>query len=274
MVHAPGLAHGDGTALAGVWARRAEAAGALAATYGVPSFTRVEDLFAACDAVAFSVPPGVQAELGVLAARAGKALLLEKPIAADLAGAERLASAVADAGVPSMVVLTWRYAPQVRSFLESARDFKAIGGRGWFISGALRPGSPFATPWRLERGPLLDLGPHVLDLMDAALGPITGVRAHGGRLGWVGVHLEHESGAHSDVSLCGTANIDPHLAGAELFGEAGSLSIDPRGAARETIATLFREFALVARGQLACDVDVHRGLYLQRFIEAAEGQLS
>jgi hypothetical protein len=59
-----------------------------------------------------------------------------------------------------------------------------------------------------------------------------------------------------------------------LFGETGSLSVDPRGASRETIATLFREFALVARGQMVCDVDVHRGLYLQRLIEAAESQLS
>jgi predicted dehydrogenase len=273
MVHAPGLAHGEGTELAGIWARRRDAAGALAATYGVPSFERIEDLFAACEAVAFSVPPGVQAELGVAAAKAGKALLLEKPIAADVRGAERLADAVGEAGVASMVVLTWRYAPQVRAFLASARDFEAIGGRGWFISGALRPGGPFATPWRLERGPLLDLGPHVLDLMDAAMGRIVAVRAHGHRLGWVGIQLEHKSGTHSDVAFCGTANIDPHLAGAELFGEGGSLSVDPRGAARETIATLFREFALVVRGQLASVADVRRGLHIQRIIEAAEGQL-
>jgi hypothetical protein len=103
---------------------------------------------------------------------------------------------------------------------------------------------------------------------------VTALRAHGHRLGWVGVQLQHANGAHSDVSLCGTANIDPHLAGVELFGDGGALSVDPRGAARETIATLFGEFALVARGQMTSVADVRRGLHLQRLIEAAEGQLS
>ena len=67
-----------------------------------------------CDAVAFAVPPEVQAELAADAARAGKAVLLEKPIAADLRGAGRLAEAVGGAGVTSLVVLSWRYAASIR----------------------------------------------------------------------------------------------------------------------------------------------------------------
>jgi predicted dehydrogenase len=201
-------------------------------------------------------------------------LLLEKPIAGNLAGAEALADAVGEAGVPSLVVFTWRFAPAVRAFLAKARDFEALGGRGWFISGALLPGSPFATPWRLDRGPLLDLGPHVVDAMDAALGPVAGVRAHGDLRGWVGLQLEHASGAVSDVSLCATAGISPHLAGVEIFGKAGQLVVDPREGPRESIETLYREFALVARGELPTELNVGRGLQVQRFLEDAERQLS
>src|ERR1700754_3575338 len=96
MMHGPMLARGPHTRLAGVWARRPERAAGL----GAPVFTRIEELFDHCEAVAFSVPPAVQADLAVLAARAGKALLLEKPLADSLDGSRRLAEAVAEAGVP------------------------------------------------------------------------------------------------------------------------------------------------------------------------------
>jgi len=273
FVHAPLIAAGLETTLAGVWARRADAAAQLALPLGAPVFRRLDDLFAACEAVAFAVPPAVQAEIAIAAARAGKAVLLEKPIAADLRAAEALAEAIAAAGAPSLVVLTWRYAAAVREFLTATGSFSAAGGRGWFISGALL-GGPFATPWRLERGPLLDLGPHVLDLMDAALGPVTRVRAHGDLHNWVGLLLDHASGAHSEVSLCATAKIEPHLAGAELFGRDGALRIDCAAAVgQEAFATLYREFAAVARGTLRTGLDVHRGLHLQRLIAQAEADL-
>ena len=116
MVHAPVLAAGPETVLAGVWARRSEQAEQLAARHGTTACASVEELFDRSDAVAFAVPPDVQAPLAVRAARAGKTLLLEKPIAGDLAGAEALAAAVDEAGVPSMVVLSWRYAAAVRDF--------------------------------------------------------------------------------------------------------------------------------------------------------------
>jgi predicted dehydrogenase len=76
MFTAPMLAAGPATALAAVWARRAEASGDLAARYGVPAVGSLSDLFAECDAVAFAVPPNVQAEIAVQAAEAGKHLLL------------------------------------------------------------------------------------------------------------------------------------------------------------------------------------------------------
>src|ERR671919_595600 len=128
MVPVP--AAGPETHLVGVWARRPDAAMELAGRLGVRPFGRYEDLVDACQAVAFSVPPAVQAELAATAARRGKALLLEKPVAEDLDGALRLADAVGEAGVVSQVVLSWRYAAPVRAFLEAAARLEVIGGRG------------------------------------------------------------------------------------------------------------------------------------------------
>lgn len=272
MVHAPVLAAGPETALAGVWARRPEAAAELAGRYGAPVFEQPDDLYAACDAVAFAVPPDVQATMAIDAARAGKHLLLEKPIAADLDAAIRLAEAVDAAGVASMVVLSWRYSQAVRDFLDAAAAFDAIGGTGRFISGALL-GGPFATPWRLERGALLDVGPHVLDLLDAAIGPIVDIRAHGNRHGWIGLQCTHSGGASSDVSLCVTVPVAPHQAGVALYGPGGTIDIDCAAAVGvDAFATLRREFAAaVTAGRHP--LDVHRGLHLQRLLDAAERQL-
>lgn len=274
FVHGPMLAAGPETRLTGVWARRRDAADELAGTLGTRAFDRYEDLLDACDAVSFAVPPAVQAELAITAAQAGKAVLLEKPIAADLAGAERLADAVAGAGVVSVVVLTWRYAEVVRSFLRDAATLEPTGGFGHFVSGALL-GGPFATPWRLERGALLDLGPHVVDLLDTALGPVVGVRAHGQSLGWCGLLLEHEGGRVSEASLCATAKVEPHLAGASVFGVRGAARVDCTTAVGpDAIATLRREFAEAATTGTPHPLDVQRGLHLQRLIIAAEDQLN
>ena len=122
--HAPALAAGPVTRLAGVWARRPEASAELAGRHGAPAFERIDELFDACEAVAFSVPPDVQADLAARAARAGKAVLLEKPLALDLDGAQRLAEEIGAAGVASQMVLTLRYSRAARTFLERARGLE------------------------------------------------------------------------------------------------------------------------------------------------------
>ncbi|MDP4511126.1 Gfo/Idh/MocA family protein [Nonomuraea turcica] len=267
MAHAPMLAKGPHTRLAGVWARRPEAAAEL----GAPVFARVEELFDVCEAVAFCVPPAVQAELGARAARAGKALLLEKPLGDSLEAAQRLADAVAEAGVASQMVLTLRYAAQTRAFLARCGEIQPFGGHAANISGALLGDHPFATPWRLQRGALLDVGPHVIDLLDAALGRVTGVRAHGSSLGWTGLLLEHEGGAVSEASLCMAAVGDVPPATFAVYGRTGtavlpSFDDDP-------LDVIAEEFAATVRNG-GHPLDAAHGLRLQRIIAEAEAQLA
>jgi predicted dehydrogenase len=141
------------------------------------------------------------------------------------------------------------------------------------VSGALL-GGIFATPWRLERGPLLDLGPHVVDLLDASLGTVTGVRAHGDLHGWVGLLLEHEGGAVSEASLCATSGLQPHRSGVELYGASGVLEIDCASAVGPAaFATMAEELATMVRTGAAHDLDVRHGLHLQRILADAETQL-
>ena len=272
MVHAPTLAAGPETRLAGVWARRPEAAAALAGRHGTVAFDRLDALYDACEAVAFAVPPGVQAELALGAAQAGKHLLLEKPIADDLAAAERLADGIGSAGVASVVVLSWRYADPVRRFLADVSKLRPIGGEARFLSSAFL-GGPFQTPWRLQRGALLDLGPHVLDLLEAALGPITEIHADGALGAWISLLCRHDSGVTSTAALSATTAIDPHRAGVAVFAEEGVTEIDCVAAVTpDAFARLRREFAEAVRSG-GHPLDVRRGLQLQRLLDDAERQL-
>jgi predicted dehydrogenase len=272
MVHAPNLAAGPHTRLAGVWARRAGAARELAHVHGVPAFERLDDLFEVCEAVAFAVPPAVQAELAVLAAKAGKAVLLEKPLAADLGNARRLADAIAVAGVASQMVFTFRYSPATAAFLARARELEPFGGYAVNISGALN-GGPFATPWRLERGAVLDVGPHMIDLLDAALGPVVAVRAHGHPLGWTGLLLEHEGGAVSEASLSMAAPGDVPPSRVEVYGAGGGATLLGSDLGDGVFPEMVRQFAETVRRGGGHPLDAHHGLRLQHIIERAEKQL-
>jgi predicted dehydrogenase len=198
---APMLASAADLTLAAVWARRTAAAEELADRHDAAAVESFDDLLAACDAVAFTVPADVQASLAVAAARAGRHLLLEKPVGFVVAEAEAVAAAVDDAGVVSQLMLTYRFTEQVRTFLRSTAGAPVRYLRTAMIGAGGLDGSPFATPWRQAAGAVLfDLGPHTLDLAEAAAGPVTELRAIGSG-GVLAVTTAHESGASGHVAI-------------------------------------------------------------------------
>jgi predicted dehydrogenase len=263
------LAAGPETFLTAIWARRPDAAAALATAHGTAVAGSVDELLAGCDAVAFAVPPAVQAPLAVRAARAGKALLLDKPLGADLDSAPAVADAVAEAGVVSQMVLTKRYHPATRDFLARARGVEVTGARSCYLHGAFL-GGEMATGWRLTEGVLLDLGPHLLDLLDTAVGPVTAIRATGDPRRWVELTCEHENGAVSQASLSGSVRLPRAHARVELFGPDDALTWDSAGAShRESWPLLRAEFAAAVRSGRTGPLDAARGLRLQQLIATA-----
>ncbi|WP_406729928.1 Gfo/Idh/MocA family oxidoreductase [Streptomyces sp. GD-15H] len=268
-MHARMLATGPETRLAAVWARRPEAAQQAAQPYAARAAGSFEDLLDRCEAVAFAVPPAVQAELAPLAAKQGKALLLEKPLGPDRAAARRVADAVAEAEVISQLVLTKRYHPTTRAFLDAARGIEVAGARSCYLHGAFL-GGDFATGWRLERGALLDLGPHLLDLLDTAIGPITAIHGTGDPRTWIELTFEHANGAVSQASLSGAVDVPRAVTRVELFGTEPPLVYDTAEIDHEECwPILRREFATAVRTHTPPELDAARGLYLQDLIERA-----
>ena len=270
MFHAPMLAAATRLELGPVWARRREAAEELAARFGGEPVDTVEQLLQRCDAVAFAVPPDVQAALAVRAADAGRHLLLEKPLATSLADAERLAAAVDRAGVRSQLVLTIRYRPEVRDALERVDPGQVRYVRASYLGSGALPGSPFATSWRREdpQAELLDVGPHTVDLAEAVAGPVTRLQATSFG-GLTTVSTVHGSGASGQLVL--SIRVPDGPGGVDLgwVTDSGYASM-PSGTADDTAVwrTITDEFADTVDGGPPHPLDVHHGLGLQRVLDA------
>ncbi|WP_060714973.1 Gfo/Idh/MocA family protein [Pseudonocardia sp. HH130629-09] len=276
-VHGPAIAAHPRWSAGGVWARRPAAAAEVVAVSGGPVHASVDDLIDACDAVAFAVPPAVQAELLERVVNAGKHVVLEKPLAADLPAAERAAAAVAASGVRSATMLTLRFDPAIRAWLDAVPA--GAGGPGTtatarWLSGALLGGPFAASSWRAEHGALLDVGPHVVDLLDAALGPVVDVdHAHRDEPDLWRIGLVHDGGARSSVVLSLRVPVDPTEFEVALVGGLGAdgrgrYVLDRRQAdAVACFGALLDDLADAIGSGADLPVDAARALHLQRVID-------
>jgi predicted dehydrogenase len=274
--HAPALASTEGIEFAAIWGRSPEAAGKLAAAHQVRPYEDLDAFLADVDAVAFAVPPDVQAPIATRAASLGKHLLLEKPIATTGEDADALTAAVDRAKVASLVFFTARFQPEIRDWLAGAgkqRGWK--GGAAIWLGTALHESSPYNTPWRHEKGGLWDIGPHVVALLWACLGPVHSVTADAGAADITHLVLHHENGATSTITA--TLSAPPPAAVAELFlwGEHGRSAapmktVNALPALRIALAELA---ANAASGQLSHPCDVHLGQAVGRILAAAQRQI-
>ncbi|GAA4789528.1 Gfo/Idh/MocA family oxidoreductase [Streptomyces ziwulingensis] len=222
--HAPALHRHDGLDFAGVWGRRPEAAAELARRHGVRAYDDVDALFADVDAVAVALPPAVQASYAIRAARAGRHLLLDKPLAVTVEQGRAVTEAVRAAGVASVVFFTTRFQPATERWIEEqAAHDDWFTARAQWLGAVFTGDSPYAaSPWRREKGALWDVGPHALSVLLPVLGDVRRVTAATRGPGdTVHAVLDHTGGASSVLTLSLTA--PPAAAGVEveLRGGAG-----------------------------------------------------
>lgn len=109
-----------GVDLVAAWDSDPERGRRRADAHGVPFEADLDRLLARSDvqAVSLCAEPFRHPELVEAAAAAGKHLLIEKPMAADLAGARRIRRAVGRAGVQAMPAYNLRFHPVSQAFKE------------------------------------------------------------------------------------------------------------------------------------------------------------
>ena len=134
------------------------------------------------DLVDVSTPGDLHAPIAIAAARAGKAVFCEKPLANTVAEAERMLAAVERAGVAHMICHNYRRAPAVmlakqlidEGQLGEIRHYRGTYLQDWIADPA------FPLVWRLDRrkagsGALGDIAAHSIDLARFLVGEIAEV---------------------------------------------------------------------------------------------------
>ena len=129
-------------------------------------------------------PGDSHAEIAIAAARAGKAVFCEKPLANNVKDAKAMLAAVEKAGVVHMVCHNYRRAPAVmlaRQLIDQGRLGDIYHYRGTYLQDwIVDPAFPLV--WRLRKetagsGALGDIASHSIDLARFLVGEITEVTA-------------------------------------------------------------------------------------------------
>jgi predicted dehydrogenase len=92
-------------------------------------FTDLEDAFSQggrLDAVVVASPPSFHVDQSISALKQGLPVLLEKPVAPDLAGSLKLQKALRDSGIPLLLGYTWRWWPPLAR-VKTLVDRKVVG---------------------------------------------------------------------------------------------------------------------------------------------------
>ena len=139
----------------------------LAAASGCAFYDNYHDLVAdsRVDAVVVVVPPTLHPAIVEAACRAGKPLLVEKPLATSLAEARRIASMVSASGVRAMVAHTLRFNSTIQTVQAHVPEIGRL--HALYLSQRFEP-SPLA--WLDRRtesggGIVLHTGVHSFDLL-------------------------------------------------------------------------------------------------------------
>ncbi|MBV8284412.1 MAG: Gfo/Idh/MocA family oxidoreductase [Candidatus Eremiobacteraeota bacterium] len=192
------------------------------------------------DAIVICTPNAAVYDIALAALARGKHLLVEKPMGCNLAQAEALAAAAAASTGIFKVGFNHRYHPAIskaKELLDRGEVGRTISVRARYGHGG-RPG--YEKEWRCDPalsggGELLDQGVHVADLLawfagvpdeafaflQSAVWPIAPLEDNAFGL------LRYRSGVIASVHTSWTQW--KNLFSFEIFGEAGSLSIDGLG---------------------------------------------
>ncbi|GAB4458478.1 MAG: Gfo/Idh/MocA family oxidoreductase [Armatimonadaceae bacterium] len=233
----PALYQAEGSELVAVMRRDREKAEDFARRHGAKrAYSTVEELLAdsEVDAIYIATPPHLHRDQTIAAAQAGKRVLVEKPMARNVAECEEMIAACREAGVSLHVAYYRRFYPkfvETKRLLESGEIGVVLGARLLMCSRSA------ANGWRVDPaisggGHFLDVGSHRLDMLLYLLGDTA--EASGFSENRIGHHP-----AENDVVLAlrmasgavVSAGFHYHTAPTrdvlEIYGAEGTLTFDP-----------------------------------------------
>jgi len=183
-VHAESYNLEKGCKLAGFQNRTRDKAEALAKQFGGKVYDTVDELLAdpGIDAVSITSSQQVHSEQVIAAAKAGKHILVEKPLALTIKEMEAAQKAVEQAGVTAMVAHQLRFHPVIEAVRKNLPKLGSVFHLE--IEMTFRIGAPTGRCWEDYRsgGFFMELGCHLADLSRFMMGEVRNVSANTLRL--------------------------------------------------------------------------------------------
>ena len=202
--HLAAIANIENAELSAVCDAVREKADRFAGQYGCKAYYGVDDLLrdGSVDLVHVCVPSGLHAELGVKAAKAGKHVLVEKPIDVTLEAADRLIHACDEANVLLSCISQHRFDDAMIK-TKDALD-RGLFGRltfggshtKWYRSQQYYDSGDWRGTWALDGGgALMNQSVHYVDMLQYIMGDVEEVSAYCATLAHVRIEVEDVAAA-------------------------------------------------------------------------------
>ncbi len=215
------------------------------------AYTDVEKLLSddEINAIYIATPPNLHCEQTVRAARAGKHILCEKPMAMSVSECKQMVDACSEAGITLMLAYYRNHYPNVVQ-MKTLMDEDVIGDvvlARINCTSYYNPNRQDLRNWRINPeisggGVLMDIGSHRISLLQYLLGDVVSVRGFAET-----VHLDvavddsavftlrFESGAHAVANI--NWNVGIGIDDVEVYGTKGRLRCSPLNSANLTLET-------------------------------------
>ncbi|MEZ4860540.1 MAG: Gfo/Idh/MocA family oxidoreductase [Caldilineaceae bacterium] len=155
------------------------------------------------DAISICMPPYQHAEIALAAAAAGKHVLVEKPMAMNLAECRQMVTAARQAGTVLMVGQNQRFQPEhvkIKELLDRNAIGRIVALRfdcNQFVKYMYPPESWIFDKAKSGGGMVAQTAVHKIDLMRHFFGDIAEVAAFNG---YTGLNLNYKPGGNEDIS--------------------------------------------------------------------------
>ncbi len=154
-----------------------EKAQAAADEYGGQAFGDCREMYDSVelDAAYICLPPFAHSDQEILAAQAGLAVFVEKPLAINMEKAREIEAAIDEAGVMSCAAYHWRYHDTAKWAREALAGGPIAMVLGWWMGGL-----PGVAWWRVQDesgGQILEQTTHIIDMARYLAGDVERVSA-------------------------------------------------------------------------------------------------
>jgi predicted dehydrogenase len=218
------------------------AAQRLAEATGCRAYERLADLLAdeRVDVVTICTPSGAHLEPAVAAARAGKHVIVEKPLEVTLPRCDRIIRACQENGVVLSTIFPSRFhesSQLIKKAIDQGRFGRLTLGDAyvkWYRSQQYYDSGAWRGTWKLDGGgALMNQAIHSVDLLTWLMGPVSTIQAQTATLAHTNIEVEDvavatlqfENGALGTIEAS-TAAFPGYLKRIEIHGSEGSAVLE------------------------------------------------